>query len=171
MKKTFLSIAFLAAGIFAFNASAQEQCCNTSQQCCEGGNDACCQVHAKPEASNLGALEGLNLTPEQQASINALHEKYVQARKDGKKAKLDARKEERKESRENYLNEMKQILTPEQYATFLENMALNTPGKYAPKPDGRKHDKKDRNKDGKKDRHKGNKKDRKAQPTNNNDSE
>ena len=143
MKKTILSIAFATAGIFAFTAMAQEPCCNAGQpqHCCQAAGDSCCQAaqhkHARPAKPDL--FKGITLTEEQQAAVNALNEKYAQERKDAKKEKAEAKAKERKdgnESRKSYMEEMKQILTPEQYVVYLENVATNRPQgqiKKAPK--------------------------------------
>lgn len=129
MKKTLLSIAFIAAGIFAFNAAAQEACCNPAQACCNPAQ-TCCQTPGKPgkaaRPAKQNALEGITLTPEQQTAVNALNEKYAAQRKAKMQSKKESRDKERSEAkngRKEYLNEMKAILTPEQYTTYLENLA------------------------------------------------
>lgn len=136
MKKTILSIAFVAAGIFAFNANAQNPCCEPAQNCCKAPSE-CCQTPNKPQRPN--AFEGITLTADQQAKVDALNAKYAQARKermearkqkksDGKKGEMRKESRSGKDVRKEYLNEMKSILTPEQYTQYLENMALNQHG-------------------------------------------
>ena len=172
MKKIFLPLAFVTAGFFAFNASAQQpdntaasKCCEPAQQCCQSAEESCCGA---TECALVG-FEGVTLTPEQQSSVKALNEKYAQARKDGKKAKAEAKKQERKDFKETkkaYLQEMKDILTPEQYVVYLENIVLTTPqqqpqmrqGMKAHKPDAKFQGKKEGKKDGKKDGKRGMKK-------------
>lgn len=151
MKKTLLTLAFATAGIFTFTASAQQQCCAAQKECCKT-EQACCKEGAvKPKANKPNAFEGITLTAEQQTQIKALNEKYGKARKDKKEAKAESAKKERKEAQEGrraYLDELKKILTPEQYTTYLENQAMNKQGvkgnKRAPQ----------KSKDGKKDGHK-----------------
>lgn len=65
----------------------------------------------------------VELTPEQQAKIpenpNLTAEQKKQLSAERKAAKLEARK--------NYLNGVKEVLTPEQYVIFLENVYLYRP--------------------------------------------
>lgn len=134
MKKTILSLALIISGFFAFGAAAQQPCCNNGQQACGKDKQECCQAPGKPgKAPKANPLEGITLTEQQQAKVQQLNEKYAQMRKDRKEAKKENARKERKEAkdyRKEYLNEMKQILTPEQYTTYLENLALE---KKAPK--------------------------------------
>lgn len=120
MKKTLLSLAFVAAGIFAFSASAQEPCCNPAQTCCE-------QTQAPGNKAKFNPFEGLSLTAEQQTAVNELNAKYAK----GKKEKRDDKRKEARDARKNYLNDLKAILTPDQYTAYLENMALNNPSPRA----------------------------------------
>lgn len=163
MKKIALSLALITAGFFAFNASAQEPCCNPEQACCETEGNACCQTKKAP-----CVFDGLNLTADQQASVKALNEKYAQNRKEGMKAKKEARAQEnkgRQEAKQSYLKEMQGILTPEQYVVYLENIVVSQPapgqnvGRAARpmKHDGKKDGKKEGKKDGKRDAKKGKK--------------
>lgn len=156
MKKSLLSIAFVAAGIFSFSALAQEPCCNPSQACCEKPAQECCKAAPqKHKGVKANPLEGINLTPEQQAAVKALNEKTAQAHKDARKAKAEAKAQERKQvknGRQEYLNEMKKILTPEQYTQYLENLAatkgpkakFNKEGRKGPKGEAKHSDRKDR---------------------------
>lgn len=146
MKKTILSIAFVTTSIFAFNALAQEPCCKQGQECCQTQGKACCEAKGKPErASKANFMEGITLTEQQQAQVKALNEKYAQARKDKKKDQAEAKEQrlkEGKEAKQQYLKDMQQILTPEQYVTYLENMATKqAPGKMQKKPKGVKNGK------------------------------
>lgn len=132
MKKTLLSLAFVTAGIFAFNASAQQTCCKPAQECCDPAQE-CCTTTAPAKGQRIGMANpfaGIELTAEQQAAMKALNEKYQKAAKENQKAKSEAKKQEgkdRRESKKAYLNDLKQILTPEQYTTYLENQVLNAP--------------------------------------------
>ena len=134
MKQIILSIAFVTTGLFAFNASAQQPAQNGK----DNAPANCCQQKAQRPGGERKApkmfnpLEGITLNAQQQAAVDALNQKYAQARKDAKKAEnkdvTKAEKKERKDlrqGRQEYLKEMQKILTPEQYITFLENQALN----------------------------------------------
>lgn len=145
MKKTILSFAFIVAGIFAFNASAQQPA-NAPACCQNGATSECCQLAKpgqKPKAPKLNPFEGITLTAEQQASIDKLNEKIKQERVDAKKDRAENAKKARKagkDAKKEYLNELKKILTPEQYTTYLENMVTTVPNK--PGKEMRKGDRK-----------------------------
>lgn len=139
MKKILLSLAFVTAGLFAFNMSAQQQeCTNTSN------TKECCAAHAKkgPKVGMANPFGGIELTAEQQTAVKALNEKFSAKMKDGKKEKEEGKNVERKDRRETkkaYLKELQQILTPEQYTTYLENQVLNARvGKEARKSHNKK---------------------------------
>ncbi len=127
MKKKIFGLALLAISMLSFTAAAgdndtkcDKKCANTAQ-CTKGGKE--CKKDA------LCPFEGLNLSEAQQLKVKALQEKQQverKAKKEGEKAKKEARKAERKLAKENYLKELKSILTPEQYVQFLENQYLRT---------------------------------------------
>lgn len=130
MKKLVLSIAFVTAGFFAMTASAQKPCCKNQETCCKT-EQSCCKDKAKGEKpSRPNPMEGLNLTPEQQQAVDALNQKYAQKRKDALKEKGEAAAKARKEGKDTkkaYLEELKGILTPEQYTQYLENQVAKAP--------------------------------------------
>ena len=73
-------------------------------------------------ANKENAVDRSQLTDEQKAKLDEM------------KARRNEMKEKRKESRANYLSQVKQILTPEQYTLFLENnVAINGDRKHAVK--------------------------------------
>lgn len=144
MKKGILSIAVVAASLFSFNAFAQDKsatpdCCNTPAQCvnnaqaCPGNPQACpgnpkaCPVQ-RPCADPFA---GINLTQEQQTKLTALREKCKINRAAADKARKD-RFQQRdsivRVNKKQRLEEVKAILTPEQYVIFLENMVVANPG-------------------------------------------
>lgn len=149
MKKYILSLAFVAAGIFSFNALAQQpDCCTKATGTCSQ-NTECCKAPKKHKSPKLNPFEGITLTPEQQQSIDQLKEKCKNERtvaKKERKEKKEQARQEMKNSRKQYLEEIKNILTPEQYTKYLENMASkknNGPKKNFQK--GHRMGKKDRN--------------------------
>lgn len=138
MKKQILSFIVLGMSLFTLTASAQNrhdgernraqkpatECCEKPD--CKNNNGTCSPAECCP------AFEGLNLTQEQQTKLKALSEKSVAQRQEKAKANMAARKDRRVQSdsvrraeQRNYLNEVKKILTPQQYVQFLENMAVN----------------------------------------------
>ncbi len=137
MKKGILSIAVVAASLFSFNAFAQDKsatpdCCNTPAQCVNNaqacpGNPQACPVK-RPCADPFA---GINLTQEQQTKLTALREKCKINRAAADKARKDRfqqRDSIMRVNKKQRLEEVKAILTPEQYVIFLENMVVANPG-------------------------------------------
>lgn len=150
MKKGILSIAVVAASLFSFNAFAQDKsatpdCCNTPAQCvnaqaCPGNPQACPgnpkACPANPQACPVqrpcaDPFAGINLTQEQQTKLTALREKCKTNRAAADKARKDRfqqRDSIMRVNKKQRLEEVKAILTPEQYVIFLENMLVANPG-------------------------------------------
>lgn len=137
MKKGILSIAVVAASLFSFNAFAQDKsatpdCCNTPAQCVNNAK-AC---PANPQACPVkrpcaDPFAGINLTQEQQTKLTALREKCKINRAAADKARKDRfqqRDSIMRVNKKQRLEEVKAILTPEQYVIFLENMVVANPG-------------------------------------------
>ncbi len=141
MKKKVLSLAIIATSLLTVSAVAQNPDDAQRPACLVEG----CDQHQhrgpkapKPECGN--PFEGLNLTDAQKAKLDQL-------RKDGQDARQKKQEERRKNREEarakrdslmktgklNHLRQIKEILTPEQYVTFLENMVVNQ------KPEARNH--------------------------------
>lgn len=74
---------------------------------------------------------GLNLTPEQQAAIDSIKPARPDRRQrnDSTATRYDPR-----QARRDYLNNVKQVLTPEQYVIFLENVVVEQGGPGAKGP-------------------------------------
>ena len=150
MKKGILSIAVVAASLFSFNAFAQDKsatpdCCNTPAQCvnaqaCPGNPQACPgnpqACPGNPQACPVqrpcaDPFAGIDLTQEQQTKLTALREKCRTNRAAADKARKDRFQQRDSMVRANKkqrLEEVKAILTPEQYVVFLENMVVANPG-------------------------------------------
>lgn len=161
MKKIIMAIALGAAGIGA--AFAAQPAANTDNSTCNAATECTAPPACCANTSKCSPFEGLNLTPEQQAKLDDLRktctEQRQQARADRKKADAD-RRQARENGRRDMLAKIKEILTPEQYVTFLENNFVNAGNKPA-KAHGnvaqtRRHGhdkaKADRNRDGRRDR-------------------
>lgn len=90
----------------------------------------------QPKAYRINPFEGLNLTDNQKEKLNKLREerkaersqKSQQRKSDKLRADSTSRAQQIAEKRD-YLNQVKSILTPEQYVAFLENMVVNTPNR------------------------------------------
>lgn len=140
MKKILLALAItlgIAGSAFAqtnANSNCRRNADAPAQQCRQG---EC------PQASNL--FEGLNLTPEQQTALEAIQNQCrdnARENRDSVRENREQRREQQREARlqqrRDCLSQIKAVLTPEQYVTFLENAFVNAPGKNkAPKMEGR----------------------------------
>ncbi len=137
MKKTILSIAFVAAGLFASTAFAAnpntgKNCDNCQTTCVEKGKKG-----PKGDKDNKGqrgqrdemaAFEGINLTDAQKTSIKKLHADRQTAREARRQAKDSTmQRPDRRQARLDYFKAVSVILTPDQYVTFLENTAAGQP--------------------------------------------
>ena len=117
MKKLLLAFAVIAGVVTA--ATAQTPCAERNAACtpaaanCEAGRNRACP----------NPFEGLNLTAEQQTAIAALRTEC--------RADRDSCRAEAKRAR---LARIKEILTPEQYVTFLENAFVNGTGRAQARP-------------------------------------
>lgn len=167
MKKQLITLAFAAIGFISMNAFAQapskdgkgrrgdrKECVNP-QQC---ANPQECK--AKGQACN--PFEGLNLTDAQKTKLQAIpcprqvaQDMKKAAKGDSIKANKEAAKLMRKDIRANYLRQVKQVLSADQYTTFLENFFINNAGAKNHKNkdfrgprDGKKFDKGNRNGNG-----------------------
>lgn len=128
MKKKILSLALIAMSLVAVNSVAQTNNTGTPNQ----ENVQCQAPGKKGECAPACPFEGLNLTDAQKTKIKELNTKRDATRTE-KKKELKAEKQrkdatkmsERKNAKKTYLAEVKAILTPEQYVSFLENFYIN----------------------------------------------
>ena len=130
MKKSFLAIAIMIASLTGFSAAAQ-----TSSACITPTEQTSADKKADKDARRMRMFDGLNLTADQTARIQALQadqKAQKEAAKADRKAKKEMAKADRKQqseasrqSRQKYLDSLRGILTPEQYTRFLENNFVN----------------------------------------------
>lgn len=138
--------AIVLAGTSAFAQNNQSNQTSTlcAKQCAKG--QKCMQAEKR-----ANEFAGITLTADQQAKIDAVKAemrkdcknassdikkdcKKVEAKgakmaKEGKdKAVRDERRVQMEAKRSQYLGKIKEILTPEQYVTYLENQALSSKG-------------------------------------------
>lgn len=131
MKKTIISLSVMFAGLFSGIAIAQNpatacpaQPCVQTEQKCAIADSTCTRTRPNP-------FEGLNLTTQQQEQLKALGP--------CNKGKSGDKRGVCRQSRKDYLNKVKGILTPEQYVQFLENSFVNAPAHKLDR--GRHHNK------------------------------
>lgn len=182
MKKTLVTLSMAVVTIFGFSAFAQQQDGN-QKQCNKEKTEKCCKKGEKGDRSKgdrkmFNPFEGIQLNADQQAKIDALQQKCIAQRQEMKKGDKqnrdnkdngltrEQRMQQRQQAKREHLNEVKAILTPDQYVVFLENIAVNTPQGHgkAVKMDKRGHKDNKGDKNGKMgDRRNGAKPERKQQ--------
>lgn len=142
MKKYILASA-LALSLFGFSAMAQDA--NTSKS---SDQDKCPKTEQMSKKGHKGPrfneFEGITLTADQQAKIDQLRANRRQAKADLKKERADMRASRdsmAKAKKIEYIHEMKEILSPDQYVVYLENIVVNAPGQPRQKMAGAKVDK------------------------------
>lgn len=144
MKKKILGIAAAIMALVAINASAQTSDTNTANNCTNG--QAKCKKAEKCDNQKgkcVNSFDGLNLTDAQKQSLKDIKKpsckkdsSCTKANKECTKANKECTKADKKEmkaeraqrmktARKEYLSQIQQILTPEQYQQFLENNFVN----------------------------------------------
>lgn len=129
MKKRILGIAVALTAMFGVAVSAQTPCGKADCQNACPQQTACTKDGACDSVCNpyQAVFAGLNLTADQQTRLKAINDGRRQAckanRNDARKQKREARSQERR----NYLNQVKSVLTPDQYVVFLENFVVEGP--------------------------------------------
>lgn len=140
MKKKIIGIAAAIMTLVAISASAQTSsttstCTNDKAKCQKA--EKCC----KEKGKCINPFEGLNLTDAQKQSLKDLKKssckkdsanckaKKAECKAQGKDCKAD-RARRMKDARKEYLMQIKNILTPEQYQQFLENNFINNAPKH-----------------------------------------
>lgn len=158
MNKKILALAIAAVTLMASSASAREnRCANNGNNCkiekCEKAackKDACKKENCKKQAckkdnckqnvckpgardckKKCNPFEGLNLSQEQQTRIAAIPtpRQVMKAAVEKGDIKRENVREYVRTVRADYLNNVKQVLSSDQYTKFLENNFINTPAK------------------------------------------
>lgn len=129
MKKTVLGLAIAAMSFTAFGTMAQTTTCNNAATC---NNEQVCTANTNCTKAECSLFEGLNLTDTQKAQLQKLNadrkasrEQLAKARKENKMRTDSAARVDRRASKKEYLEEVKAIIGPDQYVTFLENVYIN----------------------------------------------
>lgn len=79
-------------------------------------------------------FEGIDLSDQQKAQLEELKTQFTHQTRENTSERRENARQKAVAKRREHLNKIKQILTPEQYITFLENTFVNTP---APQPRNR----------------------------------
>lgn len=154
MKKVILSLAILVATSFASFAAIDNKTenttsvCKSKTECLVNGtcpDNSSCTAKKEKTPKCCKAFEGIDLSAEQKAKLAELRKSCIADREknkvskdkksnlsDEQKKQLKAeRKAKHLEARKKYLENVKAILTPEQYNQFLENSYLSSHHKKA----------------------------------------
>lgn len=143
MKKVILSIAIFSAMSLSMSAANPNESTTSGSVRTECSKQGGCEGRKIKEGKadrSMKAFEGINLTDAQKSQLESLRAdlksgkekggKNMAERKSGNKENLTAeqkqqrraeKKAQREQKRQQYLDAVKGILTPEQYAKFLEN--------------------------------------------------
>lgn len=160
MKKAILSLAIAALAFSSLPAFAQAPGNNDGKSC--KNPTECAQARKGgpekgPKASN--PFEGIELTDAQKSSLEALRTKRAEACKAARaekqksdSARMATRQADRKAKARARLDEVKAILTPEQYVVYLENIVIDQPApRHGQGDKARRDNGKKGGKDGRKD--------------------
>lgn len=148
------AVLIMSASAFASNSSAkkEQKCtCTECKECprCTAPAPDTKRANRPGLSMHFNPFEGIELSEQQQAAIKALpspQAAVIEALKNNKKDKKDKKDfnsgEINRTAYTNYLNSIKQILTPEQYIKFLENtytaqVPASMNGKREGRPGGR----------------------------------
>lgn len=117
------AIAIAASAGLATAAAQSNPAATQAQTCAKAGNKA-----GMPQSFTDYAFEGILLTPDQQAQVDGLNAGF-KARRDSVRCQRPDSvcvkgANPRMQARRDYVNGVKQVLTPEQYTMFLENIVF-----------------------------------------------
>lgn len=138
MKRKFLAIAIALVTLGSSTLFAQNVCGKRSQACqaqqCASSQAGDSNKMYQPQKFTDYAFEGILLTVDQQGKMDKLNADMKAKREACKndttackkqcKGDRKCRGEGRLQARKDYVNSVKEILTPEQYTTFLENIVF-----------------------------------------------
>ncbi len=125
MKRIFSTILVAALALGSVTVYAQtENKCAEGKDCKKEKCDKKDHKKCKDDRKECNPFEGLQLTEQQQAALKAIPcpaKDKKECKGDKKECKNADKINARKEAKQKYLDQVKNILTPEQYQQFLEN--------------------------------------------------
>lgn len=142
MKRKIFSLLFVAISTIMFTSYAQSN--NTENDSTQSCNK-CCKFDKKGKHHRMkhtNPFEGIELSDNQKEQLKDLHQKRRNEMKDFRKNKNEGdtcKMKSPREMRRQQLDDLKNILTPEQYVQYLENSYMNQSGKHMRKPHNRRH--------------------------------
>ncbi|MBO5268111.1 MAG: hypothetical protein J6B13_05080 [Muribaculaceae bacterium] len=151
MKKNIFTIALAIAALCGLPAAAQtakpaNEC--PAKECAAPACDNTSCVR-KDKGQRPDPFAGITLTEQQKAALDSLKPDKCDKAVANKAENANKQRPDRRQARRDYINGVKNILTPEQYVVFLENIVVESPApQHAAKHD--KFNKKDLRRDGKK---------------------
>lgn len=137
MKKQILAlaVAIISAGsfsIYAADGNGRKDDCVKDQ--CDGRQCDSRETQCRKDRKCPNPFEGLNLTADQQTKLKELMAAECPVKKDSakcdgtqKRQRREAKAADRRQAKREFLAKVKEILTPEQYVTFLENSFSDSP--------------------------------------------
>lgn len=130
MKKKIFGLAMIAIALTSFSSFAQQpetQNCKNTKNCIKTN---------KPDRQKADPFQGLNLSDTQKTKLATLKENRQKNRAEksktarSEKMRADSLKAtERMNQKREYLQEVKEIIGPDNYVVFLENMVINNGGR------------------------------------------
>ncbi len=140
MKKNIITMAIAIAALCGIPAIAQTpQTAQCARQECTKPDCNKTRCDRKDDCRRSDPFAGITLSDQQKTALDAL--------KPAKGDRADKQRTDRRQSRRDYINGVKNILTPDQYVIFLENMVVEMP---APRHHADGFNKKSLRRDGKK---------------------
>lgn len=136
MKKKILGLAIAMMSLTAVSGVAQTANDNTAATCPQeqvcNKTTGCTKDARKCPKGQCNLFEGLDLTDTQRAQLQQLNDKRrlsrdqaMQARKADRMRTDSTARAGRRAAKREYLEEVKAIIGPDQYVTFLENVYIN----------------------------------------------
>lgn len=125
MKKKIMTVTLAAIALFSTAAFAQDA---KPQRSGQKNTAECCKANENKECIQMLMFDGIQLTDSQKDQLKAIASPAKARQERDRKAKQEC-KAAAKQDRQNYLNSVKSVLTPEQYTQFLENSFINAPAK------------------------------------------